>query len=85
MNIFKRKQSIDFKIFPDSLRKFFHFDFMYSTSLQITQAVLSDSMMVWWPFSVSALPFDHTMFLFPPSIHATSILLVTPLAEWQLI
>lgn len=35
--------------------------------------------------SVSAFPFDQTIFLFPPSIHATSIFPVSPWAEWVLI
>lgn len=34
-----------------------------------------------WPFSVSAFPLDHTIFLLTPSIQNTSILDVVPSAD----
>lgn len=41
---------------------------------------------IWaWLFSVSALPFDQRSCFLSPSINETSIKLVLPLAEWQLI
>ena len=63
-----------FLSFFDSLFPMLHHwaDFRFST-------------IVWWPLSVSALPFDQMIFLFPFSIHATSILPVRPVEEWLLI
>jgi hypothetical protein len=36
-----------------------------------------------WPFSVSAFPFDQTIFLLAPSIQKTSIFEVNPSADSQ--
>jgi hypothetical protein len=54
-------------------------NFTASHCLDLRRLIIS-----WWLFYVSAFPLDQMIFFCPPSIHATSILDVIPLAEWQL-